>query len=165
MKPFQSESGLAVREPRQEMAPRVIEVSALVMRRVRAAIRRGGEDGLSFTQMRSLFCLHHTPGLSLSEVSEFLGIGAPTTSKTIEELVQEGLVRRETAADDRRRVTLHATEEGERALALAGAPAHRELEDLFESLSDADRDVVERAMELLLPLVKPAVRTGEDGNE
>jgi DNA-binding MarR family transcriptional regulator len=147
------------------MAPLVIEVSALVMRRVRSELRRSGTTGLSFTQMRSLGCLHHTPGLSLSEVSEFLGIGAPTTSKTIDELVQDGLVRRETAADDRRRVTLHVTDEGKRALAIAAAPAQRQLDEMLETLPLADREIVERAMELLLPLVNPAVRTGDEGNE
>jgi DNA-binding MarR family transcriptional regulator len=155
MKTFHSETALA---------PMVIETSALVMRRVRSEARRAGTGGLSFTEMRALGCLHHTPGLSLSEVSEFLGIGAPTTSKAVDDMVREGLVRRETAAEDRRRVTLHVTKEGRKALEVAATPARRHIAELLATLAPADLETVERAMEIMLPLLNPA-RVDENGDE
>ena len=164
MKSFHSESPAAL-VGASGLAPLVIEASAMVMRRVRAELRKPGASALTFTQVRALACLQYTPGLSLSEVSEYLGIQAPTTSKSIEELVHEGLVRRETAVEDRRRVTLYATEAGKRALKLAAEPAQRQVAARLDLLSEADRDLVERAMELLLPLVRPAGRTGEQTDE
>lgn len=161
MKSFHSESGVALAGS-PGLATLVIEASAMVMRRVRAELRKPEASALTFTQVRALACLQYTPGLSLSQVSEYLGIQAPTTSKTIEELVNEGLVRRETAVEDRRRVTLYATEAGRRELELAVVPAQRQVAERLELLSDADRELVERAMELLLPLVRPAARTGDD---
>lgn len=140
---------------RPETADSVIEVSVRVMRRVRAQLRDGAE-GLSFTQVRSLGCLAQSPGASLTDVSDFLGLQAPTASKTIDELVQAGLVRRETAADDRRRVTLHLTQDGEQVLERSVTPARKALAEVFSPLDDEERALVRQAMALLLPLLDPS---------
>jgi DNA-binding MarR family transcriptional regulator len=161
MKSFQIESDLAETDPSEVTARVVIEASALVMRRFRSEIKRGQATSLSFTQMRALSYLQDSRGVSLSEVSEFLGLQAPTTSKTIDEMVQEGLVRRETASGDRRRVTLYVTKAGESALERAIEPARRRVAELFGPLDETDRETIRRAMELLLPLVKPCMRAGE----
>jgi DNA-binding MarR family transcriptional regulator len=160
MKLFHAETD-AVPEPAEMTARVVIEASALVMRRFRSEIKREGATALSFTQLRALSYLHDYHGVSLSDVSEFLGLQAPTTSKTIDEMVQEGLVRRETASGDRRRVVLYVTEAGEGALQRAIEPARRRLAELFSGLEESDRDSIRRGMELLLPLVRPCVRAGE----
>ena len=137
------------------LADSVMEVSIRVMRRVRGELR-GGAEGLSFTQVRSLGCLHQSPGVSLTDVSDHLGLQAPTTSKTIEELVQAGLVRRGVAPEDRRRVTLHLTREGARTLERSIGPARKALAELLSPLAPEEREVVRNAMSLLLPLVDPA---------
>jgi DNA-binding MarR family transcriptional regulator len=136
------------------LADSVMEVSIRVMRRVRGVLR-GGSEGLSFTQVRSLGCLHQSPGVSLSDVSDHLGLQAPTTSKTIEELVQAGLVRRDVAPDDRRRVTLHLTRDGARTLERSIAPARKALAEVISPLNPEEREVVRQAMSLLLPLLDP----------
>jgi DNA-binding MarR family transcriptional regulator len=160
MKPFHNES-LIPSATEDSFVPLIVEVSALVMRRFRTEVRAAPEnESLNFTQIRALACLHITPGLSLSEVSSFLGLQPPTTSKTIEGLVQEGLVRRESDADDRRRLTLYVTEEGERLLTVATRPAQEALGQVFAVLSDEDRAVVERAMRILLPIVNSTADPG-----
>jgi DNA-binding MarR family transcriptional regulator len=138
----------------------MIEVSVRVMRLMRVRLLREGSSTLTFTQVRSLSCIGRTPGVSVSEVSDYLALGAPTTSKTIEELVQLDLVIRETAGEDRRRVTLRLTDEGATELALAMETATRGLAELLAPLGEEDRDAVRRAVSALLPLLDPIVRGG-----
>lgn len=133
----------------------LMEVSALVMRQIRAGLKHREADGLTYSQVRSLIYLHGTPGASLSEVAEFLGIQAPTTSKLIDELVQAGLVRRQTAEDDRRKVLLEMTREGRLSLESAIRPAQLAIDNLLAPLGDEDRALVTRAMEVLYPLLLP----------
>lgn len=133
----------------------VIEVASLVIRRFRAELRQRQTAGLTFTQVRALGFVQANPAASLSDAAEYLGLQAPTTSKVVEELVQRGLVRRDAAESDRRRVTLHTTPEGDVALEAALAPARARVAELFAPLHDDERTTVHRAMELLHPLLVP----------
>jgi DNA-binding MarR family transcriptional regulator len=145
-----------------ETAEALIEVSVWVMRWMRAWLRNESSGGgLTFTQGRALGCIGRTPGVSLSEVSEHLGLQAPTTSKTIEELVQLEMVIRETAGEDRRRVTLRLTDRGEEELERVTEIAARGLAELLAPLGEEDQTVVRRAVSVLLPLLVPT-RTMEE---
>lgn len=135
---------------------KVMEVAALVIRFLKCELRQVEE--LTFSQIRALMYLRETPGASLSEVAGFLGLQAPTTSKLVDEMVQHGLVHRETAEDDRRRVLLQSTREGVQALERALMPAHAALAALLAGLSDADRETVGLAMDRLHPLLRPGDR-------
>lgn len=141
----------------------VIEVASLVIRRVRAELRQREDAALTFTEVRALGFVRGNPTASLSDAAEYLGLQAPTTSKVVEELVRKRLVRREPAADDRRRVTLLATPEGEAALEAAVAPARERVAELLAPLAGDERDTVRRAMELLHPLLVPGERSGGGG--
>jgi len=80
----------------------------------------------------------------------------------IDELVQQEMVARQTAAEDRRRVTLLITRRGAYALETVREPAVRALSGRMAQLGDDDRATVARAMELLRPLFGPAACGRED---
>lgn len=76
---------------------------------------RARADDLTPTQGEVLALLHRRGPVSLSEVARQLAIGRPTASEAVSTLVDKGLVRKETDATDRRRVTLVLTGAGRRA--------------------------------------------------
>jgi DNA-binding MarR family transcriptional regulator len=160
MKNFQDETILSASP--QHAAEAVVQVAAHVMRDFREEVRRRPTHGLTFTQLKALGYLKTGAGSSLSDVAEWLGLGAPTTSKVIDELVQQEMVAREAHAEDRRRVTLHITPRGKRALQAVREPAVRELAGRLAPLSDDERAVVARAMELLQPLFVPGGSCGRE---
>ncbi len=160
MKNFQDETILSV-TPRQ-VAEAVVQVAAQVMRDFREEVRRRPTHGLTLTQLKALAYLKGSAGASLSDVAEWLGLGAPTTSKMIDELVQQEMVAREADAGDRRRVTLHITPRGRRALDAVREPAVLALSQRLAPLSDDERATVARAMELLQPLFGPGACGRED---
>jgi len=68
--------------------------------------------GVQVDEMRVLYLLNTTGGLSMSELSDQLVIGGPTLTKMADRLVSENLVYRAPDPNDRRRVRLHLTEAG-----------------------------------------------------
>jgi DNA-binding MarR family transcriptional regulator len=160
MKHFQDETILDVTP--EQAAETLVLVAAHVMRDFRDEVRRRPTHGLTFTQLKALGYLKVSAGVSLSDVAEYLGLGAPTTSKVIDELVQQEMVGRETAAEDRRRVTLHITPRGRRSLETVRVPAVRALALRLAPLADEDRAVITRAMHLLQPLFTPGAGCAQE---
>lgn len=130
----------------------VVQVAAHVMRDFREEVRSRPTNGLTLTQLKSLAYVRSSAGASLSDVADYVGLGAPTVSKVIDDLVRQEMVRREPSAEDRRRVTLRITRRGRTALRTVREPALAALAQRLATLSDDERATVLRAMELLDPL-------------
>lgn len=90
----------------------VLEVVPLVMRFIRAEMRKQGQPLLSVPQLRILAFLNNFPGSSLSSVAEFLGVTKATASTTVDKLVKRGLVARSDHPQERRRHVLTLTNAG-----------------------------------------------------
>ena len=71
---------------------------------------------LTVPQLRVLVILAAHDGASLSQVAEDLGVNPSNASRTCDQLVQRGMVRRETDSADRRRVALRLAAPGKRML-------------------------------------------------
>ena len=140
------------------VAEGIVELASRVVQLVRSEVRQHQTTGLPVSQIRALKFLKEKPGASLSEVAESLGLGAPTVSKAINELVEEGMVSRTGDSADRRRVTLHATADGLAALREASEVAHAQVAKLLEPLGEEEVAAVERATSLLLPLFGASCR-------
>lgn len=152
MKQFQCET-----DPGRAPEPAlVVEVAWRVLQVVKAEVGRRQTPGLTPTQMRALGFLVGSPGASLSELADDLGLRKPTASKVVEELVQEGRVTRGVVRGNRRKLTLHVTPAGLDALETATAPAMARIGELLAPLTAAERETVARALALLHPLVRPA---------
>jgi DNA-binding MarR family transcriptional regulator len=132
-----------------DCAHEVLDVVPLVMRTIRAEIRRNRRIDLSLPQFRTLIFLNRSPGVQLSNLAEHLGLTPPSTSKLIDGLVAKQLVERQPSLTDRRRVTLSLTAAGKILLDAAYQETQAHFTDLFAVLSDRDRSNIFEAMQVL----------------
>ncbi|MEO5814650.1 MAG: MarR family transcriptional regulator [Gemmatimonadaceae bacterium] len=140
----------------RQAATSVIETAWRVLDMVKTAVGRQPASGLTLTQMRSLGFLVGSPGASLSELADDLGLQMPTTSKVVEEMVRQKWIVREVVPGNRRKLTLRITAKGRKAVAKAAEPAMTRMAELLAQLTTKERQTVERAVTLLLPLVTSA---------
>ena len=136
-----------------ECAARLVDVAPLVVRRVRARMRREMPD-LTMPQFRSLVYIEIHKGCALRALAEHLGITPATSSALVDRLVQRGWVTRATDAANRRQVRLALTGRGAAMLAASRAAARREIAHAVAgapvSVLVAARNALDGLRELLL---------------
>ncbi len=133
-------------------AQEVLEVVPVVMRTIRAELRRHRAADLSIPQFRTLAFIDRNADASLSDVAEHIGLTLPSLSKIVDGLVNRKFVTRQTARDDRRRMTLALTARGLNALETSRAATRACLAEELAALSDRQRETVVQAMEILRPM-------------
>jgi DNA-binding MarR family transcriptional regulator len=133
----------------EQCAREVMETVPLVMRAIRAEMRRQRTRTLSVPQFRALIFLSRQPGASLSSLAEYLGVTRPTASALVDRLVRRGLVTRTTHPRERRRLVLALTPSGTRHLQRARDVARGRLAAMLADLSPADLRKVAEGMALL----------------
>ena len=138
-----------------QCAREVLETVPLVMRTVRAEMRRHRTADLSVPQFRTLNYLNRQAGASLSQVAEHVGLTLPSTSLLVDGLVERKLILRNTHAADRRRITLTLTARGQSVLEAAHGATQAALAEQLAALSAKDRMIVAQAMQALRPLFEP----------
>ena len=134
------------------VARELLDVTPAITRAIRAEMRRHRAAGLSVPQFRALGFLTRQPGASLSDVSDFLGLALPTTSKLVDGLVARKLATRETRAGDRRCVMLAVTTGGHTAWESARQATQAQLARHLAGLSAGERAIVARALAILRPV-------------
>src|SRR6266571_4645588 len=77
-----------------DVAAAVLNAAQLVLRLVRAEVRRQHPVNLFLTQLRALDYLSANPDTSLSAAADYVGLTLPSTSVLIDGLVRRGLVAR-----------------------------------------------------------------------
>lgn len=103
--------------------------------------------GLTGSQFRALAMVR--AGITSGGViARFLDVRPPTVTTVMNGLVDDGLVRRARADDDRRRVEFELTDAGTAALDTADAAADRALESLAGELPAADRASAAHGLDL-----------------
>ncbi|HET8528457.1 MAG TPA: MarR family transcriptional regulator [Gaiellaceae bacterium] len=78
--------------------------------------RESREVGASPEQVALLVAIKYAPGIGVRELAVRERVSAPAMSKHVDRLERDGLVTRTPSADDRRRVGLRLTDEGQRVL-------------------------------------------------
>ena len=71
---------------------------------------------ITFSQMRLLFLLSRNGPAPMSRIAEWLGVGLPTASGTVDRVERHGLVVRQHRLDDRRVVDCQLTDAGKRLI-------------------------------------------------
>jgi len=132
-----------------DCAREVLDVVPLVMRSIRAEIRRNRRNDLSVPQFRTLIFLNRNPGEQLSNLAEHLGLTPPSASKLIDGLVAKQLVERQASLTDRRCITLRLTPTGKKLLDASYQETQAFFTDLFAGLSDSDRSNMIQSLQLL----------------
>lgn len=148
--------GLAI-----ECAARLVDVAPLVVRRVRARMRRQIPD-LTMPQYRSLVYIEIHDGCALRALAEHLGITPATSSSLVDRLVRRGWVTRATDAENRRRVRLALTARGKALLAAARAAVRREIAQAIAGAPMPALLAARRGLDALRGRLQPAqAKTGE----
>ncbi len=148
MQPLENESNLSA----EACAELVADTVPLVMRTIRAEMRRHRKPDLSVPQFRTLGYLRRHPGASLSQVAEHIGLTLPSISRMIDRLEKQALLSRANTPSDRRRISLKLTAQGEAALRTADKATRERLAERLGALSVEDRLRVLQAMSSLRTL-------------
>src|SRR5512143_2472274 len=120
-------------------AQEILEVVPVVMRTIRAELRRHRTADLSVPQFRTLAFIDRCAAASLSDVAEHIGLTLPSMSKIVDGLVARKLVTRQTHPADRRRLVLTLTRSGQTALEASRKATRACLAEDLSTLSDAER--------------------------
>lgn len=105
--------------------------------------------GVTGAQLFVLQKLAESPAASLNDLAALTHTHQSSVSTVVARLVERGLVRRSTAADDGRRVTLRLSSAGARLIARAPHAAQARLAAAIEGLRDEDRESLARSLAAL----------------
>ncbi len=142
----------------EQSAHDLLDTAPLVMRFIRAGVRRHTTAGLSLPQFRTLSFLSRTHRSSLSTVAEYLGLSLPAMSRLVNGLVAGGMVGRQTVSSNRRQIALTVTARGRAVLEKVRSEVRRALAGAMKSLPRAEQKAIQRAMQILRGVFdKPAV--------
>jgi len=128
-----------------------------VLLRVARELRKETEQlGITARQATLLWLVKRSPGLSLAELAAEEGISAPAMSGHVDRLERAGLLERVRSSNDRRRVGLRLTDDGERLMRRVRARRTTWLADRLKALEAAELESVEAAIPALMRLVEAA---------
>lgn len=127
----------------------VLETLPLVLRVIRAEIRRSRFPDFSLPQFRALAFLGRNRGAMLTDVADHLGLSLPAASKLVDGLVSGKMVSRKSDPADRRRMILVLTAIGEKKYGIALDSAVQMLASKVVALSAQENAQVVEAMRLL----------------
>jgi DNA-binding MarR family transcriptional regulator len=112
--------------------------------------------GVSVPELLALENLDADGGLGPSELARRLQLSTGAVTALVDRLVSSGHAIRTPHPSDRRRIVVTRTAKASEALAVAAAPLARQIGQLAESLSDAERQVVGRFLDTLVTIVEGA---------
>ena len=126
-----------------------------VLLRLARGLRRETEQlGVTASQATLLWLVKRSPGLSLAELAAEEGISPPALSGHIDRLEKVGLIERQRSSEDRRRVGLRLTDEGERLLRRVRARRTTWLAGRLGSLTPDELETIAAAVPALRRLVE-----------
>jgi DNA-binding MarR family transcriptional regulator len=106
---------------------------------------------LTLTQIKLLHHLEDAArALTLKEGAELVHVSFPAASRMVDDLVRRGFVERHEDAEDRRMKRVCLTEDGRAVIRRLNAARLNGLEDFTETLTDAERRTLDKALSLLL---------------
>lgn len=114
----------------------------------------GGARGVAHAQARLLHFVQEHDGCSLTAVVEELDIRPSSASELVSKLEQQGYVRRETNADDKRVTNIYITEEGKEHIAAFEAARAKRDAEFFDGLSVDDQKELSALLEKLSASLK-----------
>ena len=129
------------------------ELRPVLLRLARELRKETEQLGITSRQATLLWLVKRSPGLSLAELAAEEGISPPAMSGHVDRLERAGLLERVRSSDDRRRVGLRLTDEGERLMRRVRARRTTWHADRLRTLEPEALESIERALPALLRLV------------
>jgi len=130
-------------------ADALLEVVPMIMRAMRAEVRRHGAPEMSVPQFRALAFVGRNEGAALSDLAAFLGLTLPSASKLVDGLVGARFVVRVPHAGDRRRVSLTLSAAGRRKYEAIVGRARDLFARRVESLPSTERQRLAKSLAIL----------------
>ena len=130
----------------REIATRLHGASIRLLRMLR---REDDESGLSAPRLSALSVIVFAGPLSLNALAEAEQVRPPTMSRLVDALVEAGLVTRETRSDDRRAVSIAATEKGGELMEAGRDRRVRALIARLQELPDSELRALGRAADII----------------
>ena len=129
------------------------ELRPVLLRLARELRKETEQLGVTARQATLLWLVKRSPGLSLAELAAEEGISPPAMSGHVDRLERAGLLERIRSIDDRRRVGLRLTDDGQRLMRRIRARRTTWLADRLRALDPGELDAVEAAAPALARLV------------
>ncbi|MDY7011175.1 MAG: MarR family transcriptional regulator [Planctomycetota bacterium] len=119
--------------------------------RSRFLVTRYGLTGPQLTVLRELSA---HGGISVGELTHAIHLSQATVTGILDRLAKRGLIRRQRSDQDKRRVLVWLTEEGERLLADAPPLLQEEFTDEFAKLEDWEQTQVLSALQRVVSMME-----------
>ena len=129
-----------------EMAARLHSSSVRLLRVARREDQGGAIGG---PRLSALSLVALAGPLSLAELAAAEQVRAPTMTRVVDSLVADGLVTRDTDANDRRMVRIAVTQAGREVLDQGNAKRVSGLASRLAKLGDSERRALYRGVELM----------------
>jgi len=110
----------------------------------------GKAHQLSLNEWRVLLVLANHPGVAASEVAAITGLDKMSVSRALAALLRRGRVVRKVDGDDKRRLLLRLSAEGERLYERIGVPAKERERSVFRGMGEADQKQLGRLLDRLI---------------
>src|SRR6187399_3330322 len=130
------------------------ELRPVLLRLARELRKETEQLGITARQATLLWLVKRSSGLSLAELAAEEGISAPAMSGHVDRLERAGFLERVRSTDDRRRVGLRLTDDGERLMRRVRARRTTWLADRLKSLEPAELEAIEVAVPALMQLLE-----------
>jgi DNA-binding MarR family transcriptional regulator len=132
------------------------ELRPVLLRLARELRKETEQLGITARQATLMWLVKRCPGLSLAELAAEEGISPPAMSGHVDRLERAGLIERVRSSDDRRRVGLRLTDEGQKLMRRVRARRTTWLADRLRALDPAELHAIEAAVPALARLVGDA---------
>ena len=157
------EASLAGESAAHACAEQLLEAVPLLMREIRAEMRRSAPAALSVPSFRALIFAHTHPGGSLTELAQHLGVTLPTASVAVDKLAARGLLLTSRSNGGQRRRSLHLSAQGGRVIRRAMEHSIDALALRLQSLPARRLEAMQRDLQNLARLVAPSARHAGPG--
>jgi DNA-binding MarR family transcriptional regulator len=137
-----------------EIAPLAVDLRVAVGQLVR---RLRSENLFPLTQTWVLGRLDREGPASVSDLAQAMRVRPQSMAQTVGDLEAEGMVERNPDPDDRRRALVSLTESGQARIGADRAAREGWLVKALEELPEADRETIERSVEILSGLAEADV--------
>lgn len=110
--------------------------------------------GVTIAQCHAIVEIGRIKKISLIELADLLGLDKSTMSRTINNLVEAGLVKRDIDAENRRYITIQLTDQGTEVFVSIENSMYRYYSDIFKSIPEDKRNQVLDSLEVLVNSIK-----------
>ena len=129
------------------------ELRPVLLRLARELRKETEQLGITARQATLLWLVKRRPGLSLAELAAEEGISPPAMSGHVDRLERAGFIERIRSSDDRRRVGLRLTDDGQKLMRRVRARRTTWLSDRLGALDPAELDAIGAAVPALSRLL------------